>query len=164
MEITFLMPPLEASPYFWLIKIGTTRVGVHKFEGWCMQLDGRTVILDSEDKCMPLAPILEIEAKKLFGFLKAAEAYAPDYAEVLHRFPKELLLKHVFHTSFSGYWPDRALAWLIDDSNLQPLFVDELRKFIDNKVMPQGARQRAAKIVKAIKGQGNGQGNRTFTS
>ena len=151
MEITFLMPPLEASPYCWLIEVGTRKLGVHRHDGWCMQLDNRLVIFDSEDKCMPLSPILEVEAQKFADFLKTAEISAPNYSKVIRQFPKELLLKHIFHTSFSGYWPERALAWLIDDDNLQSLFENELEKFIYNKVMPQGARQRAKKIVHSLR-------------
>ena len=116
-----------------------------------MQLaDERFVFFDSEEQCVPLGPILEMEEVKFSDFLESAAASNSDYSESIRRFPKELLLKHVFHTSFSGYWPEKALAWLISDENIQPLFKDELEKFIENKTMPQGARQRAKKIVKSI--------------
>ena len=151
MKITFLALPIEAPPYFWLIEMGSRKLGVHKQKGWCMQLtDGRLILLDSEDRCMPLGPILEIEERKLFDFLEGAAASNPNYSESIRRFPKEFLLKHIFHTSVTGYWPERALVWLAADKTLQPLFKDELEKFIQNKVMPQGARQKAKKIVRSI--------------
>jgi hypothetical protein len=115
-----------------------------------MQLNERVIFFDSEDKCMLLMPILEIEAKKFFDFLKTVEIHASSYSDAVRRFPKELLLKHVFHTSCSGYWPEKALAWLFDDNTLQPLFEDELKKIIDNKVMPQGIRQKAKKLMNSL--------------
>jgi len=150
MEITFLIPTQQASPYCWLMKIGSMKLGVHKDNGWCMQFDSQLVFFDSEDKCMPLMPLLEIESKKIFDFLKIVEISASNYSEVVRRFPKELLIKYVFHTSCSGYWPEKALAWLVEDDALQPLFKDELIEFINNKVMPQGARQKAKKLIRTL--------------
>ena len=100
---------------------------------------------------MLLMPVLEIESKKFSDFLKEVEISAPDYSDVIRRFPKYLLLKHVFHTSVSGYWPERALAWLKDDADIQPLFENELEKFVNQKTMPQNARQTAKKIVNSLR-------------
>lgn len=151
MKITLLIPQIEASPYCWLVELGPRKLGVHKQNGWCMQLaDERVVFFNSEELCVHLCPILEMEERKFFDFLESAVASNLGYSESIRRFPKESLLKHVFHTSFSGYWPERALAWLNADEHIQPLFKDELKKFIENKVMPQGARQRAKKIMNSI--------------
>ncbi len=151
MGVIFLTPPLDVSDYCWLLEIGTSKVGVHRSDGWCMQLDERLVFFDFEDKFMLLAPILEIDVKEFSDFMKTAEILYPDYSVVIRRFPKELLLKYIFHTSCSGYWPEKALAWLIADKDIRYLFKDELEKLIDNKVMPQGARQKARKILNSIK-------------
>ncbi len=150
MDVSFFMPPVDVAPYCWLIEMGSRKLGVHQRDGWCMQLDAQLVFFNSEEKCVPLAPILEVEEKKFFGFLESAAISNPTYSESIRKFPKELLLKHVFHTSFSGYWPERALAWLAADKNLQPLFKDELERFVQNKVMPQGARQEARRIVQSL--------------
>ncbi|MDR1275968.1 MAG: hypothetical protein LBL72_06280 [Candidatus Accumulibacter sp.] len=147
----FLAPPQEAAPYCWLIEIGSTKLGVHRRDGWCALLDERLIFFDSEEKCMLLMPILEIETEKFLDFLKGAELHAPAYSNAIRRFPKALLLKHVFHTAFSGYWIEKALAWLVDDNTLQALFEQELQKIIDRKIMPQAVRQKARKIVKSLR-------------
>ncbi|MES2407097.1 MAG: hypothetical protein V4528_07230 [Pseudomonadota bacterium] len=118
-----------------------------------MQLNGNLVFFNSEDKCVPLVPILELEEKKFLDFLESAALLSPIGSECMRTFPKELLLRHVFHTSFSGYWPERALAWLETDKSLHPLFKDELEKFMQNKVMPQGARQKAKRMVQSCSRQ-----------
>ncbi|MDR1163761.1 MAG: hypothetical protein LBM17_08030 [Candidatus Accumulibacter sp.] len=151
MNPSFLAPPQEAAPYCWLIEIGSTKLGVHRRDGWCAQLDERLIFFDSEEKCMLLMPILEIEAEKFLDFLKRAELHAPAYSNAIRRFPKALLLKHVFHTAVSGYWIEKALAWLVDDGALQSRFSDELEKIIDKKIMPQAVRQKARKIVKSLR-------------
>jgi hypothetical protein len=152
MKTIFFMPPLESSPYCWLMSIGSSKLGVHRLNGWCMQLDDRIIFFDSEDRCVPLVPILEIDPKEFTVFLKEVSNRALNYSEVIHRFPKESLLKHIFHTSFSGYWPEKALVWLKDDVELQPLFEAELKKFINNKVMSQRVRQFARKILQRRSG------------
>jgi len=150
MKAELLLPPLEVPPYCWLIEINSRKVGVHRDYGWCTQLNDRIILFDSEDNCMLLVPILEINAKTFTDFIKNIETIVPDYSDIVRKFPKMFLLKYIFHTSCSGYWPERALAWLIDDNNLQPLFQEELKKFIAQKTMPQAARQQAKKILNSI--------------
>jgi hypothetical protein len=151
MKIIFLTPRIDTTPYFWLIDMGTRKLGLHKSNGWCMELpDGRLIFFDSEEKCVPLGPILETDEQTFNEFLEKIVASNPDYSESIKKFPKELLLKHIFHTSVTGYWPERALAWLASDRDLCPLFRDELEIFIKNKKMPQGARQKAKKLIKSI--------------
>jgi hypothetical protein len=116
-----------------------------------MKLDERLVLFNSEDSCVPLVPILDVDQKDFSAFLQSAAASVPGFAEIIRRFPKELLLKHVFHASFSGYWPERALAWLSADEGLQSRFREELEAFVGNKVMPQGARQKAKRIVQSLR-------------
>lgn len=150
MKPAFLMPPIEADPYFWMFEVGSNKLGVHQHVGWCMKLGERIVLLDSEEKCVLLEPILEVEEERLFTFLGDIKKEYPAYAWTIDRFPKVMLLKHVFHTSCSGYWPEKALTWLKTDSSIQNLFHDELERFIENKVMPQDARQRARKILQGL--------------
>lgn len=150
MKISFLEPSNELPPYCWLVKIGERKLGVHQSDGWCMELDDKLVFFSSEDTCVPLSPILEIEGRKFTDFLKSAVVLNPRYSECIKQFPKKILLKHVFHTSFSGYWPEKALAWLAEDEDLHQSFRYELEKFIQNKVMPQSARQKAKKIFQNL--------------
>jgi hypothetical protein len=81
--------------------------------------------------------------------LKRVSKAAPALAKVVDSFPKETLLKHIFHTSYSSYWPERALEWLAADQDLWSKFRDELMMFATNKTMPQGARQRAQRMLRA---------------
>lgn len=150
MKITFLAPAIEVAPYCWIFEIGSNRLGVHQSDGWCMKLSDRIVFLDSEDKCVPLEPILDVEEALFFNFLREVKMTYPAYAKSIDRFPKILLLKHVFHTSFSGYWPEKALSWLTADASVQKNFYYELKKFTENKVMPQGIRQNAKKILQSL--------------
>lgn len=136
--------------YLWVAEIGRAKLGVHHADGWCMLLEHGVVLLDSEDHCMPLLPILEIDGRLFFEFVQEVANSNEAYSKVLAAFPKELLLKHVFRTSISGYWPEKALAWLLDDKEIQSVFREELTQFAENRGMPQGARQRAKKILKAL--------------
>jgi len=151
MTITFLDPQVEISPYCWLVQVGPRKLGVHKQRGWCMQLvSDDLVFFDSEAKCMPLVPILDAGVEELFSFLEKAANSNSDYSDVIRKFPQNLLIKHVFHTSFSSYWPEKAFAWLSADTSLHPAFLHELEKITTNKAMPQGMRQKAKKIVKSL--------------
>jgi hypothetical protein len=150
MDIQFLIPPVQASECLWLLQFDRRKLGVHKVAGWCMQLDGRTVSIDSEEKCVPLIPVLELEEAKFVEFLREMEKAYPEFAARIHEFPKGLLLKHVFHTSVSGYWPEKALTWLVNDRALQSSFTKELEVFSTNRVMPQRARQIANKLVRDL--------------
>lgn len=150
MKIAFLTPPIDASPYCWLVEIGPNKLGVHVNDGWCMQLGERLIVLDSEGKCVPLEPILELEENAFFNFLEDVKKAFPAYAAAINHFPKVILLKHVFHTSFSGYWPERALTWLDADPGIQSLLQEELRMFAEKKTMPQGARQKARRILNHV--------------
>lgn len=150
MRTAFLTPPIAAGQYCWLAELGSNKLGVHIKDGWCMQLGERLFLLDSEDKCVPLEPILEVEESVFFNFLDEARKAFPAYSASIDRFPKVMLLKHVFHTSFSGYWPEKALTWLDADPRIQSLFQEELQIFTEKKTMPQGARQKARKILKYL--------------
>lgn len=148
MQVNFITPPLAIIPYCWLFDIGELRFGVHCHNGWCMQVDAETVSLDSEEKCMPLMPILESNKSSVIDFLAAAAISNPMFAGEIKQFPIELLIKHIFHTSFSEYWPEKALQWLVFDNTLPPLFKKELETFSENKTMPQKLRQKAKSLIK----------------
>jgi hypothetical protein len=150
MKVNLEVTKTSGDPHLWVAGIGRAKLGVHQEDGWCMQIDNKIVLLDSEDRCMPLLPVLEIDERQFFEFLQNAANSNAAFSKVIAKFPKELLLKHVFHTSFTGYWPEKALAWLLDDKDLQPVFRAELLHFSENSVMPQGARQKAQKILKAL--------------
>lgn len=150
MNIDFLAPPCEAAPYCWIFEIGTIKFGVHQTDGWCMKLDERILDFSSENRCVPLGPILDVDEGEFFNLLAGLKRQIPAYADSIDRFPKVMLLKHIFHTSFSGYWPEKALAWLNNDRESQPLFRKELEGLIENKAMPQGVRQRAKKILRTL--------------
>jgi len=156
MKITLMTMFIEEYPYLWFMEIDSMKIGVNKNKGWCAQIkEGRLISFDSVESCMPLAPILEIEEKIFFRFLECIAFFKPDYSEAIYCFPKYLLIKYIFQTSFSGYWPERALEWLVSDENIQPLFQDELERLIGNKVMPQILRQRAKKMLRRIENEGN---------
>ena len=115
-----------------------------------MKMGEQMLLLDSEDKCIPLEPILEVDENLFFKFLQDARKEFPTYADSIDRFPKVMLLKYAFHTSYSGYWPQKALTWLNADPGIQNLFQKELEIFAKNKVMPQGARQQARAILQRL--------------
>jgi hypothetical protein len=146
--ITLLSPPIEESPYCWLAQSGRGKLGVKKDNGWCIQLGGRVIFFNSEERCVPLVQMLEMEEQEFSTFLDDAISLKPDYAEAIRKFPKLLLLKHVFNSSFSGYWPERALEWISSDQQTQSLLNIELDKFSRNRVMPQRARQIAKRMTK----------------
>lgn len=145
--ITLLSSPIEESPYCWLVQSGRGKLGVKKDDGWCIRLDGRVIFFDNEEKCVPLVQVLELDKQTFLAFLDDAMSLKPDYAEEIRNFPKLLLIKHVFNSSFSGYWPERALEWILSDQQTQFLLKYELDKFSNNRVMPQRARQIAKRMI-----------------
>jgi hypothetical protein len=110
-------------------------------------MEERTIAVDSENKCMYLLPLLELDSVEFFEFLKHAQQRFPQVAESIKNFPKIWLLKHAFHNSVSAYWPERALNWLEKDAALRPFLKEELETFVVNKIMPQQARQRAKRMT-----------------
>lgn len=134
--------------YCWLLTIDGRQLGVHLHNGWCMDIDGQMACIDEEYKCVRLLPLLERAPATFAAQLQLAEQTYPAFAASIASFPKLMLMKHVFHTSVSGYWPERALAWLADDASLQPALRHELDAFAHNKVMPQDLRQRAKRMLR----------------
>ena len=146
MKLTLMEPALVDGPYCWLIDMDGLRVGVHAHEGWCVRGASGELRLDAEAKLVPLGPLLELPAATFTAFLERAAQSHPVHANAIRAFPRLALLKHVFHTSFSGYWPERALAWMSDDPGSWPLLAEELTRFAQNKAMPQAARQQAQRM------------------
>ena len=150
MKVNLKLTHASGNSHLWAAEIGRAKLGVHQEDGWCMLLDNKIVLIDSEERCMPLMPVLEVDKRQFFDFLQSVANSNEAFSGVIAKFPKKLLLKHVFHTSFSGYWPEKALIWLFDDKDLQLALRAELMRFAENKVMPQGARQKAKKILKTL--------------
>lgn len=148
MNVRLLEPAIEEVSNCWLIDLGGRFVGVQAHAGWCVRIEDRVMALDDESKFVPLGPLLEVAAAEFLAFLQRAALAKPAYGQQILGFPKEMLLKHIFHTSYSSYWPERALAWLAADRSLWPCFQEELLLFSQNKVMPQAARQHAKQMLK----------------
>lgn len=152
MNLRLIEPAVEEGSYCWLVELGPRRVGVHAQSGWCVRIDDRVVVLDAECKLMPLEPLLDVPEAEFSAFLQRVAKAMPMRAQHVLTFPKEVLLKYVFHTAYSSYWPERALNWLAADQGLWPQFHDELKTFSTNKIMSQAARQQAKRLLRAIEG------------
>jgi len=150
MRVNFIEPALKEGHYCWLIDLGGRLVGVHAQTGWCVRIDKRILALDAESNFVPLVPLLDAPEADFSAFLKKSAEATPALARQILAFPKKTLLKHVFNTSYSGYWPERAINWLAADEMLWPQFQKDLEAFSVNKVMPQTARQRARRMLRAI--------------
>lgn len=149
MKVKLIEPVNETGSYCWLIDLEGRLVGVQSDTGWCLCIDDRVTILDSESKFVLLGPLLDVPEADFSAFLKRVSATTtPSWSNLIQAFPKEMLLKHIFHTSYSSYWPERALSWLAADQLLWSNFRDELKAFSTNKAMPQAARQRARKMLR----------------
>lgn len=151
METKFLQISTTSKPYLWLFEIGNKLLGVEHLNGWCMSLGERIIYFNTEKKCNSLLPILEIDYEKLQLHLNNTIEKIPSYASDISTFPKILLLKHAFHDSVSDYWPGKALAWLDADPAISIYFETELTTFLQDKSMPQTARQQANKILKSFR-------------
>lgn len=149
MKLTLMEPALVDGPHCWLIDMDGLRVGVHAQGSWCVRGERGEWRLDAEEELVPLGPLLELPVAEFTAFLERAAQSHPGHAPAIRAFPRHALLKHVFHTSFSGYWPERALAWMADDPACWPAFAEELKRFSDNKAMPQAARQQAQRMSRA---------------
>jgi hypothetical protein len=150
MKARLIEPVLEQDAYRWLIDLGGRLIGVHAQAGWCVRVDGVVIALEAENDFVPLVPLLEVPEEDFAALLRRIVATASAWSHRMQTFPKETLLKHVFHTSYSGYWPERALSWLAADRALWSQFRDELMAFSTNKSMPQTARQHAQRMLRAI--------------
>ncbi|MDO8312663.1 MAG: hypothetical protein Q7T25_12055 [Sideroxyarcus sp.] len=150
MNNIFLAPAIEEPPFLWLMEMGGRKVGVNQVDGWCMLLDDHPIFFNSEERCALLAPVLEIDEEKFLEFLENSAISNPIYGEKIRDFPQTALLKHIFHSSYSGYWPEKALAWLAIDKVLQQNFKVELEDFMKNKIMPQRSRQIAKKMLNGL--------------
>jgi hypothetical protein len=150
MNVRLLEPAIEEISNCWLIDLGGRFVGVQAHAGWYVRIEDRVMALDDESKFVPLGPLLDVAAEVFSAFLQRSALAKPAYSQQILGFPKELLLKHIFHTSYSSYWPERALAWLAADRSLWPHFQEELHLFSQNKLMPQAARQHAKQLLKQM--------------
>lgn len=150
MSVRLMDPMIEDAGYRWLISVGENLFGVGNQRIWCMRIRGQVTEMDSEAKFMPLGPLLEVNESEFSSYIERMSKVAPDCAASIREFPKENLLKYVFHTAYSSYWPERALIWLEADKPLWPKFENELRKFSTNKGMSQPARQKALAMLRNV--------------
>ncbi|HJV00946.1 MAG TPA: hypothetical protein VJ752_10375, partial [Burkholderiaceae bacterium] len=102
--MNFLQSPQQSPPdaYCWLLAIDHRRLGVHIHDGWCVEVNGQVECLDEEYKCVHLLPVLEQAPATFATQLRLAEQTCPAFAASIRKFPKRMLLKHVFHASVSG--------------------------------------------------------------
>lgn len=150
MNIELLNPIIEEDQYCWLVKLGELRLGANDQGAWCMQRqNGNVFYFDFPGCYVPLEPILEFEYRELFSFLQKAAATHSKFAEAILNFPTLPLVKHTLNTAYSEYWPSKALAWLAVDIGILPHLKDELKRFSENKVMGQVARQQAKRLLRA---------------
>jgi hypothetical protein len=98
MELKLLDPAIEEGLYCWLISLGNSVIGVHAEAGWCARIDGNILVLDAESKFVPLGPLLEIQPGDFSAFVQRAAVTNPRFAQQIGHFPREMLLKHIFHT------------------------------------------------------------------
>jgi len=147
MKLTLLEPAIEDGRFHWLIALGNCVVGVHADSGWCVRINGDVLQLDEESKFVPVMPLLELTVNEFQEFLQRSAVASPKLVELILGFPRNVLLKHIFHTSYSSYWPEKALAWLATDPAAWPKFRQELLALSKNKAMPQKIRQQANKMM-----------------
>ncbi|WP_152682688.1 hypothetical protein [Caenimonas sp. SL110] len=145
MQISFMVPPHVSKPYVWLVEMDGRRLGINDRHEWQVESLGKVSPLNNEQTCILAIPVLEADPRKFYSFLKGL---TPTLAEAAETFPLEMVLKVVFHTSFSGYWPQRALEWLGANEAPVDKLESELRSFSINKAMPQKARQTAYMLVR----------------
>lgn len=147
MNLTLLEPAIEDGAYRWLITLGKCVVGVHAESGWCLRLGGDILLLNAESTFVPVGPLLELPANEFHEFLQRAALGNPSFSQQILGFPQNILLKHIFHTSYSSYWPERAIAWLATEPAAWSNFQKELLVLSKNKAMPQQLRQQAHKML-----------------
>lgn len=152
MNLTLLEPVIEDGPYRWLITLGNCVVGVHSESGWCLRLGGNILPLEAESTFVPVEPLLELSANEFRQFLQRSAVGNPSFSQKILGFPTNYLLKHIFHTSYSSYWPERALAWLATEPAAWTEFQQELLKLSENKAMPQKIRHQAYKMLRSKDG------------
>ncbi|WP_210131307.1 hypothetical protein [Stenotrophomonas rhizophila] len=144
-------PAIHEHTFRWLIKGSGVLVGVQLGSGWCVRVAGDVALLDSEREFVPVIPLLNVAFNDFSNFLERASLLNPECREIICNFPFELFLKCVFHTSYSGYWPELALDWLEEQDNCWSKYRVELAAICECKAMPQRARQRAQRMLRAAR-------------
>lgn len=151
MTISFIRPPRDDPPFCWLFESPSQKIGVHLSKGWCASIrEEAPIYFVTEDKCIGLFILLDLNKAELRTFLSEAACNAPQYGESIRSLPISLMLKSIFRTSYSDYWPAKALDWLEDAPELLPAFVDELEYMVSHKVMSQALRHRARRMLRSV--------------
>lgn len=94
--------------------------------------------------------LLELKVSEFDAHLSEAARLAPEFGTSIQRFPLTMLIKHVFHSCYSDYWPEKAMDWLDEKPQLLPLFVDELEHMYRHKAMSQSLRHRARRMWRGV--------------
>ena len=145
------MPPTKEQAYCWLFARNQQKIGVHQSKGWCTQLrDESPVFFDTEDKCVLILILLELEPAAFERYLVDASSAVPEYANSIKRFPLMKLLKHAFNQSVSDYWPEKALLWMNAKPDLQRPLASELEHMMHNKAMSQSLRHRIRRMLREL--------------
>lgn len=149
MSIELLIPSLLDSSYCWLIRDGGAKIGVHINNGWCIQLENAEVFFFAHpENCVPLEPLLDLEYLSFFSFLLKSASENHAFSNAILNFPKLELIRLVLNTTYSDYWPIRALAWLTTDRILIPELLTDLERFSKNKAMGQSARRLVKRLAR----------------
>jgi hypothetical protein len=151
MNVFLIQPTFEGSSLCWLFERDDQKIGVHKTEGWCTRLrDEKPIFFSNEERCMLIMILLELKVSEFDEHLGQAARLAPEFASSIQQFPLKMLIKHVFHSCYSDYWPEKAMNWLDEKPQLLPLFVDELEHMYTHKVMSQSLRHRARSMWRSV--------------
>lgn len=151
MNVFFIQPTFEAPSFCWLFECDDQKIGVHEARGWCTRLRDETpIFFTNEERCMLLMVLLELKASEFDAHLSNAARQAPEFAASIQQFPLTMLIKHVFHSCYSDYWPKKAMDWLDEKPQLLPLFANELEQMYTHKVISQSLRHRARSMWRSV--------------
>jgi hypothetical protein len=151
-EFEFFLVPIQHQNLLWVGRTNGQNFGVTLSGAWCVEekLSGESIELSSSHMMVPLLPVLTEDAQKFRSHLALIANANPEFADALLNFPGSDLVSHVLNTSYSDFWPEKALQWIESKAFTFVNLKDVLGVAKQNKAFSQPLRQRIERVVKSL--------------
>ncbi|WP_175818884.1 hypothetical protein [Burkholderia sp. BCC0419] len=147
MKVELLFPPILENSSVWIVRVGNVQLGINFGHRWCINTGGEGRLIQTPNDMMPMLPLLEIGRGDFYEHLLHIESSWGKLLELTESFPESLLLRFAFDSSFSDYWPIKALDWLDNESSIDSEVMESLRRISGQRWVSQNLRQRVKKKI-----------------
>ncbi|WP_157692778.1 hypothetical protein [Burkholderia sp. ABCPW 11] len=151
MKVELLSPSVIDESPIWLVCIGNVLLGINCNHQWCIDVNGKERLMLTPDDTMPILPLLEVGRGRFFEHLRLFESERGNSLGLVESFPTSLLLRFAFESSFSEYWPLKALDWIDGEQAIDPKVRESLRRMSEQRWVTQKLKQIVKKKMGKIK-------------